>query len=131
MPKVTVVEDGQERSGEAAAGQRLVLAIEEQGVEIGHRCGGFARCTTCRVEFLEGEPDTMTKAEYDALSSRNLYGQARLSCQITCAGDMKVRPLMTKASAGWSDTGPTPEPTVTPDPQTYPKAELERQGGAS
>jgi ferredoxin len=131
MPKVTVVEDGGERSAEAPAGQRLVLAIEAQGVEIGHRCGGFARCTTCRVEFLEGEPDTMTRAEYDALSSRNLHGQARLSCQITCVADMKVRPLMTKESAGWSDTGPAPEPTVTPDPQTYPKAELERQSGSA
>ncbi|PMP84453.1 MAG: (2Fe-2S)-binding protein, partial [Chloroflexus aggregans] len=28
-------------------------------------------------------------------------------------------------SQGWTDTGPTPEPTVTPDPMMHPRAELE------
>jgi ferredoxin len=55
MPKLTV--DG--RTPDVPEGQRLVLAMESQGVPIGHRCGGFARCTTCRVEFQTGEPDTM------------------------------------------------------------------------
>ena len=131
MPRLTIVEDGHEQTAEVPAGQRLVLAIEAQGVKIGHRCGGYARCTTCRVEFLEGEPDTMTRPEYDALKTRGLYGQVRLSCQVTCQADLRVRPLMTQQSAGWSDTGPTPEPTVTPDPHTYPKEELERQDGSA
>lgn len=122
MPKLTV--DG--RTADVPDGQRLVLAIEAQGVNIGHRCGGFARCTTCRVEFLDGEPDTMTKAEYAVLETRALLGQYRLSCQIVCDHDMSVRPGMTKESAGWDDTGPTPEPTVTPEAEWYPKAELER-----
>src|SRR5688572_17445712 len=78
MPKLTV--DG--RTSDVAEGQRLVLAIESLGTPIGHRCGGFARCTTCRVEFESGEPETMTKAEYAILSTRELLGQARLSCQI-------------------------------------------------
>ncbi len=39
-------------------GKRLVLAIEEDaGVDILHRCGSYARCTTCRIEYLEGEPE--------------------------------------------------------------------------
>jgi len=45
-------------------GKRLVLAIEQDaGVDILHACGGNARCTTCRVEFVEGEPARMTAAE--------------------------------------------------------------------
>jgi ferredoxin len=45
---------------EAKEGERLVLAIEDAGIDILHRCGGNARCTTCRVEFVSGEPDTGT-----------------------------------------------------------------------
>ncbi|MBA2448789.1 MAG: (2Fe-2S)-binding protein [Chloroflexi bacterium] len=126
MPKLTV----DDRTADVPDGQRLVLAIEAQGVNIGHRCGGFARCTTCRVEFLDGEPDTMTDAEYAVLKTRDLLSQYRLSCQIVCDHDMSVRPGMTRESAGWDDTGPTPEPTVTPEAAWYPKEELERRGSA-
>ena len=46
---------------EVEAGKRLVLAIEQDaGVDILHACGGNARCTTCRVEFIDGEPRRMT-----------------------------------------------------------------------
>ena len=122
MPQVTM--DG--HTAEVEAGRRFVLAIEAQGVNIGHRCGGYARCTTCRVEVVSGEPDTMTKAEYAILTARGLHGRYRLSCQIVCDRDMSVRPLMTLENQPWRDTGPTPEPTVTPEATWYPKEELER-----
>lgn len=121
MPKLTV----NDKTFDAEDGKRLVLAIEEQGVNIGHRCGGYARCTTCRVEFEAGEPDTMTHAEYTKLSEAGLLGQVRLSCQIVCDHDMSVRPLMTLESEGWSDTGPAPQPTVTPEAEWFPIEELQ------
>ena len=105
-------------------GKRLVLAIEEQGINIGHRCGGNARCTTCQVVFKDGEPNTMTAAEYDKLLERELLGKARLACQITCDQDMNLSPVMTLESEGWSDTGPEPEETVTPASVWYPLEEL-------
>ncbi len=105
-------------------GKRLVLAIEGCGVDIGHRCGGYARCTTCRVRFAEGEPETMTRAEYDKLKHRDLLGEVRLSCQIVVADGMTVAPLMRVAEMGWSDPGPPPEPTVTPEAAWFPKATL-------
>ena len=126
MPKLTIV-DGTEKTADVPDGQRLVLAIEAQGVQIGHRCGGNARCTTCRVEFLEGEPDTMTRGEHEVLQTRGLSGQVRLSCQIVCDHDMRVRPVMTLENQSWPDTGPTPEPTVTPEAVWFPKQELEQQ----
>jgi ferredoxin len=125
MPKLTV--DGQ--SHEVANGKRLVLAIEEAGVHIGHRCGGNARCTTCRVEFQSGEPSTMTRAEYDKLKERELLGQYRLSCQIVCDHDMAVHAVMTlenQASAGWTDTGGAPDPQVQPEAVFLPRSELEK-----
>ncbi|MFQ5856989.1 MAG: 2Fe-2S iron-sulfur cluster-binding protein [Anaerolineae bacterium] len=122
MPKLTI--NGE--TFDVPGGKRLVLAIEDQGVNIGHRCGGFARCTTCRVEFEAGEPETMTRAEYSKLTERGLSGQVRLSCQIVCDHDMSVRPVMTLESEGWSDTGPPPEPTVTPEAAWHPIEELKR-----
>ena len=97
--------------------QRLVLAIEEEaGVDIMHSCEGFARCSTCRVEVLEGDPEDMTQAELRMLEMRDLVGEARLSCQIVCEHDMKVRVLMTVSGVGASDPGGVPEEEVTPEP---------------
>jgi ferredoxin len=110
---------------EVADDKRLVLAIEEAGVEIGHRCGGYAKCTTCRVVFAEGEPTTMTKAEHEKLSERELLGSARLSCQILCTHDMAIAEVpMTRENQNWTDTGPTPEAQVTPEAVWYPIEEL-------
>src|SRR5690349_8861121 len=61
MPKLSV--EGF-NTVDVESGKRLVLAIEQDaGVDILHTCGGNARCTTCRVEFVSGEPSPMTKAE--------------------------------------------------------------------
>jgi len=81
-----------------------------------HVCGSYARCTTCRIEFLEGEPVAMTQAELMILGMRDLVGKARLSCQILCERDMKVRVLMTVSDTGARDAGYTPERGITPPP---------------
>ena len=103
---------------EVAEGKRLVLAIEEDaGVDIMHECGGYARCTTCRVEFLEGEPEMVTQAELAMLVMRNLLGKARLSCQCLCDRDMKVRALMTvNSTRAFRGSGWKPEKEITPGP---------------
>lgn len=112
----TIEVDG--KQAEVEDGKRLVLAIEQDlGVDILHKCGGNAMCTTCRVEFVEGEPETMTMAERDRLEGKDLLGQARLSCQIECAGTMKVKPLMTVSSTGSDDAGPPPATEITPPPE--------------
>ena len=125
MPKITV--DG--KTGEFAAGKRLVNAIKELGVNIGHRCGGQGRCTTCRVTFSEGEPAEMTQAEYDKLIEKDLYGEARLSCQLNCSQDMSMNAVMTLESVeGWIDTGPQPVDEIEPDPQMLSQEQLARHG---
>ena len=76
MAKLTVDGVGEFEVGQ---GKRLVLALEDEaGVDQLHACGGNARCTTCRVEFLAGEPDQMTVAEKQVLAARGLSG-VRLS----------------------------------------------------
>ena len=98
------------------AGTRLVNAIESSGVDILHACGGNARCTTCRIEFIAGEPARMTKAEQTKMAEKGLTG-VRLSCQILCDHDMAVRPVMHLSTSGRADPGSTPQDTITPPPE--------------
>src|SRR3712207_2651034 len=119
MPKLEVENVG---TFDVPEDKRLVLAIEEDaGVDILHRCGSYAQGTTCRIEYLEGEPEKMTRAELEVLESRDLLGQARLSCQAHRDHDMSVRVLMTVSSTGMDGPGPRPEPRITPEPEWVDK----------
>jgi len=93
---------------EAPAGKKLVLAIEDAGVDILHRCGGNARCTTCRVEILDRDPEEMGEVERNRLAAEaELAPNVRLSCQIHVAQDLKVR-VINQASVRGMDAGPRP-----------------------
>src|SRR3989442_3045855 len=111
MPKLTVEGSA---TVDVPAGKRLVLAIEQDArVDILHACGGNARCTTCRVEFVSGEPSKMTAAEKERLAAKGVIGM-RLSCHILCHHDMTVRPISRLESIGRTDPGNTPAGTITP-----------------
>jgi ferredoxin len=93
---------------DAPEGKKLVLAIEDAGIDILHRCGGNARCTTCRVEILEGDPGEMGELERNRLAvEAELAPNVRLSCQIRVHGDLKVR-VINQASVRGMDPGPRP-----------------------
>ena len=113
MPKLIVEGRGE---FDVPAGKRLVLALkEEAGVDQLHACGGQARCTTCRVEFIDGEPDKMTVAEKNTLAARGLTG-VRLSCQIVCDHDMHVRAISRLEGSGRQDCGHEPAAEIQPPP---------------
>lgn len=113
MPKLTVDGVGE---FDVPADKRLVLALtDEAGVDQLHACGGHARCTTCKVEFLAGEPDRMTEAEKTALANKGLSG-VRLSCQLLCDHDMTVKIISRFAGSGRTNAGHRPEDTMTPPP---------------
>jgi ferredoxin len=114
MPSLTVADVG---AFDVPSGKRLVLALEQDAqIDQLHACGGRARCTTCRVEFVAGEPERSTVAERDALARRGLTG-VRLSCQILCDHDMTVRAISRLAGSGRPDPGPTPQPFIEPPPE--------------
>jgi ferredoxin len=101
---------------EVPAGKRLVLALEDEaGVDQLHACGGNARCTTCRVEFVAGEPQKMTQAEKNVLAAKGVTG-VRLSCQILCDQDMTVRVISRLAGSGRPDAGKRPTDDLQPQP---------------
>jgi ferredoxin len=102
---------------EVPQGKRLVLALaQDAGIDQLHACGGHARCTTCRVEFMAGEPERMTVAERDVLQARGLSG-IRLSCQIVCDHDMTVRAISRLAGSGRKDAGHEPAASIEPPPE--------------
>ena len=93
---------------DAPDGKKLVLAIEDAGIDILHRCGGNARCTTCRVEVLEGDPGPMGDLERNRLSvEQELAPNVRLSCQIHVSSDLNVR-VINQSSTRGMDPGPRP-----------------------
>lgn len=101
------------KSFEAQEGRRLVLELEDHGVDILHRCGGLSKCTTCRVEVLDGNAGEMTDRERTRLAREKELGpNTRLSCQIICRNDLKVRVLRRFSESGLSDPGPHPHEDV-------------------
>ena len=110
--------------------KRLVNALEDEAkIDQLHACGGFARCTTCRVQFLSGEPKSMTEAEEQVLTARGLIGQPglRLSCQIPCEQDMEVRAISRLSGSGRPDPGKRPADELTPPPQSDRRMKLLRR----
>ncbi|HYF91439.1 MAG TPA: 2Fe-2S iron-sulfur cluster-binding protein [Symbiobacteriaceae bacterium] len=105
MPKVEVEGRG---TFEVPVGTKLVLALEDNGVDILHRCGGNARCTSCRVDVLTGDLGPVSEAEREAFAKKGLTPEPlRLSCQVRVTGDLKVRPAMTVSGSGL-EAGPRP-----------------------
>ena len=98
MPMVTV--EG-EKAFEVEAGKKLVLAIEDAGIDIMHKCGGNARCTTCRVEIVAGDvPPPEGDEAAKLITIPDLPENVRLSCQIRVENDLWVNVLQRSSITG-------------------------------
>ena len=71
----------------------LELALE-QGIPLLHACKGNARCSTCRVLILKGNPPPRTPKEQVLAEKLGLPDNVRLSCQVKATEDMTVRRLI-------------------------------------
>jgi ferredoxin len=109
MPRIVADTATGTQEFEAAEGRKLVLAIEDAGIDILHRCGGNAKCTTCRVELLEGDAGAKGELESNRLAMETgLPENVRLSCQIRVHSDLTVR-VVNQVSTRGLDAGPRPE----------------------
>ncbi len=109
MPFIITAETaaGQQKI-ETEEGRKLVLALEDSGVDILHRCGGNAKCTTCRVEILAGDPGEIGDAEKTILASKSDLGDhTRLSCQVRVIDDLHIK-VIRQASVEGMDAGGRP-----------------------
>ena len=108
MPKIDAETATGPQTFDAPQGKKLVLAIEDSGIDILHRCGGNARCTTCRVEILSGDPGEMGELERNRLAvEADLADNVRLSCQIRVNDDLRIR-VVNQVSVRGMDAGPRP-----------------------
>ncbi|MHC5537483.1 2Fe-2S iron-sulfur cluster-binding protein [Singulisphaera rosea] len=105
MPQVTIEE---EKTFDVPSGTKLVLAIEDAGVDIMHKCGGNARCTTCRVQVVSGDAGPLEELEQARLVREASFGpDIRLSCQVRVESDLTIR-VLNRASVLGAVAGPRP-----------------------
>lgn len=108
MPKITAETATGTIAFEAEEGRKLVLALEDNSIDILHRCGGNARCTTCRVEILGGDPGEIGDPEKAILATKtDLNDHTRLSCQVRIMDDLHVK-VIRQASVEGIDAGGRP-----------------------
>lgn len=109
MPRITAETANGPVAFDCDEGRKLVLCIEDNGIDILHRCGGNARCTTCRVEIIEGDPGEIRDPEREILATKtDLNDHTRLSCQIRVVDDLHVK-VINQASVAGIDPGTRPD----------------------
>ena len=109
MPKITAETANGPVAFEMEAGRKLVLGLEDNGVDILHRCGGNAKCTTCRVEVISGDPGSINDEESALLAAKaDMHDHDRLSCQVRVNDDLHVK-VTNQASVMGMDAGTRPE----------------------
>ncbi len=114
MPRITAETATGTVAFDATEGRKLVLEIEDNGIDILHRCGGNARCTTCRVEILAGDAGEIREPEAAVLATKtDLSDHTRLSCQIRVHDDLHIK-VINQASVAGIDPGTTPVEETTP-----------------
>ena len=108
MPKITADAAQGTVAFEVEEGKKLVFALEDNGVDILHRCGGNAKCTTCRVEIIAGDPGEIGEPERNILATKtDLSDHTRLSCQVRVIDDLHVK-VARQASVEGIDAGGRP-----------------------
>ena len=92
MPRLIALPDNQQF--DSLPGETILAADLRQGIAHVHACGGMGRCSTCRVQVLEGLAHLPPRnAAEQALARRlRLPDNIRLACQTSAtAGPVRFR----------------------------------------
>lgn len=94
MPKVTYFHEC--TLDDVPLGQTLLDASIHHRIPHLHQCGGRGRCTTCRVQILDGltHLSLPTPQEQSVAARRGWDEFTRLACQAKVEGDVLVRRLL-------------------------------------
>ena len=87
---------------EIREGETLLERLLEEGVDVGHDCGGKLACTTCRVSVLEGELPDASEDELDLLDRAGAGAADRLACQVAGPALLRIEVPAARAPQGGS-----------------------------
>jgi adenylate cyclase len=95
MHKVVYANSG-ESVEDVADGETLLRVSIRRRIPHHHQCGGQARCTTCRVQVLDGAShlSALNPWEQEVAKQRRWDDYTRLGCQLKIHGDVVVRLLV-------------------------------------
>ena len=81
---------------DVADGQTLLSVSIRRRIPHHHQCGGQARCTTCRVQVLDGAShlSALNPWEQEVAKQRGWDDYTRLGCQMKIHGDVVIRLLV-------------------------------------
>jgi iron-sulfur cluster assembly accessory protein len=111
------------------APRALLEALLDEGIEIGHDCGGVLACASCRVVIRQGEQslNPPSEDELDMLDRAGVASPgARLACQATGSGDLVVEIPRREAPAQATALGVS----ATPAAAAHLARQLARERGA-
>ncbi|HJQ26768.1 MAG TPA: adenylate/guanylate cyclase domain-containing protein [Blastocatellia bacterium] len=97
MPCIAYVIE--EQTAEVESGETILQASLRAAIPHAHACGGNARCSTCRVQIVEGLDFCCPRNDREQeLAARLCFApEIRLACQTTLSGDVKLRRLVLDA----------------------------------
>ena len=77
---------------EIRPGQSVLELAQEKGVHIRTSCNGLPSCAECRIRVTEGDYNVSppTTKELNLIGTGYFLDQRRLSCQLTCFGDVTI-----------------------------------------
>jgi len=88
--EVTIEINGDpEKSIKAAAGDKLLQTLANNGVFLSSACGGGGTCAQCKCQVFEGG-GSMLPTEESHFTKRDAREGWRLSCQVPVKQDMKI-----------------------------------------
>ena len=96
MPKLLIFPHPDEI--EMLEGESILQAAIRANVSLTHMCGGVARCSTCRVQVMEGLENCLPRnaEEREVAEILRFPPEIRLACQTRVTGRAKVRQLVTE-----------------------------------
>lgn len=76
----------------SSCSRSLLHCLLELGLDWMHACGGKGRCTTCKVQIIEGmeQLSPLSHAERKYRELHQLNNDERLSCQLIVKGDITL-----------------------------------------
>ena len=93
MPKLFYTDDNCEFNFTEA--QNILKISQENEINHLHVCGGLGKCSTCRVQIIEGLGNCSERSlkEQNIADKLDFPDDVRLACQTILSGDAKIRKL--------------------------------------